>query len=61
MYHSYIWNIEIQVYRLIVNEITEGIVSIIILKNDILHSGTPSGGGQYFTVNPLSRPNTDTI
>ena len=61
MYHSYIWNIEIQVYRLIVKEITEGIISIIILKNDILPSGIPSGGGPYFTVNPLSRPNTDTI
>ena len=26
-----------------------------------LPSGTPSGGGVYFTVYPSSRPNTDTV
>ena len=57
----------------LVNEIYEGIIIIIILKNDILpvlgldsgytvkYSPPPSGGGLYLTVYPESSPNTDTV
>ena len=59
------------------NEIYEGIIIIIILKNDILpvlglnsgymakyippSLGVPSGGGLYLTVYHSSCPNTDTV